>query len=74
MKKILRGRQRQALFSKPDPLVSVGAEVGGDFLFGFNLGYRLRAGVALPVSTSFTSAGFRERQPAKFYFTFGQAF
>lgn len=68
------GPQVQALFSKPDPLVSVGAEVGGDFLFGFNLGYRLRAGVALPVSTSFTSAGFRERQPAKFYFTFGQAF
>jgi WD40 repeat protein len=62
------------LFRRPDPLVSVGAELGGDFLFGFNAAYRLRAGIAVPVSNSVTTLGVRERQNPKVYFTFGQAF
>jgi hypothetical protein len=62
------------LFSRPDPMVSVGGELGGDFLFGFNVPYRFRVGVAVPVSNSLTTIGLRERQPAKVYFTFGQSF
>ncbi|HEX6749843.1 MAG TPA: hypothetical protein VF092_21300 [Longimicrobium sp.] len=63
-----------ALFPKPDPLVSVGAELGGDFLFGFNTGYRLRAGVGIPVSRAFAGDSVRTRQSARLYLTFGQAF
>lgn len=66
--------QVAALFTRPDPMVSVGAELGGDFLFGFNLGMRLRAGVALPVTRPLTSLGERERPDPKLYFTFGQSF
>jgi hypothetical protein len=63
-----------ALFAKPDPLVSVGAELGADMLFGFNLGMRLRGGVALPVTNATTVTGARERPPAKAYLTIGQSF
>lgn len=63
-----------SVFSGPDPMVSVGAELGGDFLVFFNTGYRVRAGVALPVTRAFTFRGVRERQPAKLYLTLGQAF
>jgi hypothetical protein len=66
--------QLALLFPRPDPLVSVGAELGGDFLFGFNAPYRLRAGLAVPVSNSFTSLGVRERESPRVYFTLGQAF
>jgi hypothetical protein len=63
-----------ALFTKPDPLVSVGAELGADMLFGFHLGMRLRGGVALPVTSPTTFTGARARPPAKWYFTLGQSF
>jgi len=62
-----------ALFTKPEPLVSVGAELGGDLLFGFNARFRLRSGVALPL-TKTTLTGVRERPPAKVYLTVGQSF
>ncbi|HKP75955.1 MAG TPA: BamA/TamA family outer membrane protein, partial [Longimicrobiaceae bacterium] len=63
-----------AVFRKPDPLVSVGAELGGDLLLGFNLGLRLRGGVALPVTTATDFSGAPVRPPAKFYLTAGQSF
>jgi hypothetical protein len=63
-----------ALFRKPDPLVSVGAELGGDLLFGFNEGFRLRGGVALPVTNATDFTGTRVRPAAKFYLTVGQSF
>jgi hypothetical protein len=62
-----------AAFSKPEPLVSVGTELGADLLFGFNARFRLRGGVALPLSkTAFT--GGSERPPVKWYLTLGQSF
>ncbi|HEX8243648.1 MAG TPA: hypothetical protein VF541_09135, partial [Longimicrobium sp.] len=62
------------LFPDPDPMVSVGTELGGDFLLFFNAAYRVRAGVALPVTRAVTARGFRERPSPKLYFTLGQAF
>lgn len=66
--------QLAALFPKADPMVSVGAEIGGDFLFGFNLGMRLRAGVAVPVRRAPTLSGASERPTPKAYLTVGQSF
>lgn len=66
--------QLASLFPGADPMVSVGAEVGGDFLFGFNLGMRLRAGVALPVRRATTLRAVDDRPGAKAYFTLGQSF
>jgi hypothetical protein len=63
-----------ALFPRADPMVSVGAEVGGDFVFGFIAGMRLRAGVALPVTRATTLGGLDQRPGAKAYFTVGQSF
>jgi len=63
----------QAIFPRADPMVSVGAEVGGDFVVGFVAAIRLRAGVALPVSTAATLSGVG-RPGAKAYFTVGQSF
>ena len=63
-----------ALFSKPDPMVSVGAELGGNFVLGFQVGFSIRAGVALPVSNATTPAGVRERPGVKLYLTAGQSF
>jgi len=63
-----------ARFTRADPMVSVGAELGGDFTFGFVVGMRLRAGVALPVTRAATLDGFDQRPSPKAYFTFGQSF
>jgi hypothetical protein len=62
-----------AAFTRPKPLVSVGAELGGDVLFGFNARFRLRGGVALPLSKA-TFTGVTVRPSAKVYLTFGQSF
>ncbi|MFL5382059.1 MAG: hypothetical protein ACJ8GN_06055 [Longimicrobiaceae bacterium] len=62
------------LFTKPDPLVSAGAELGADMIFGFNARLRLRGGFAVPLSNATTFAGVRQRPPAKFYLTLGQSF
>jgi len=62
-----------AAFPDPEPLVSIGAELGGDMLFGFNARFQLRGGIALPLTTT-TFTGVRERPPAKLYFTVGQSF
>jgi len=56
------------------PLVSAGAELGGDVLLGFNTRFRLRGGVALPLTSVPTLAGGNERPATKFYFTLGQSF
>ncbi|HEY0036962.1 MAG TPA: hypothetical protein VGB66_09770, partial [Longimicrobium sp.] len=63
-----------ALFPDPDPLVSAGAELGGDMLFGFNAHLRLRGGVALPLTKVPTLDGAPARPPVKFYLTVGQSF
>jgi len=62
------------LFTKPDPLVSAGAELGADMVLGFNVRFRLRGGVAVPLSNAATFAGVRERPGAKLYLTAGQSF
>ncbi|HET7232643.1 MAG TPA: hypothetical protein VFJ16_21715 [Longimicrobium sp.] len=66
--------QLAALFPRADPMMSVGAEVGGDFVFGFNLGMRLRAGVAVPVTRTTILTGLTERPSPRAYLTFGQSF
>ncbi|MFL5537418.1 MAG: hypothetical protein ACJ8J0_00405 [Longimicrobiaceae bacterium] len=62
------------LFTRPDPLVSAGAELGADMVLGFNARFRLRGGVAVPLSNATTFAGVRERPSAKLYFAVGQSF
>jgi hypothetical protein len=66
--------QLASYFPSADPMVSVGAEIGGDFLFGFNLGMRLRAGVALPVRRATTLRALDDLPGPRAYFTFGQSF
>lgn len=63
-----------SFFPIADPMVSVGAELGGDFTFGFVARMQLRAGVAVPVSRAATLDGTTERPSPKVYFTFGQSF
>ncbi|SOD03023.1 WD40-like Beta Propeller Repeat [bacterium JGI 053] len=63
-----------ALFPKPEALVSTGAELGADLLLGFNARFRLRGGIALPLTTITTLTGTHERPPVKAYFTIGQSF
>jgi hypothetical protein len=72
----LQGCDPAVATAYPDakPLVSAGAELGGDVLLGFNARFRLRGGVALPLTRVPTLAGTTERPPAKFYFTLGQSF
>lgn len=62
------------LFTKPDPLVSAGAELGADLVLGFNARFSLRGGVAVPLSNATTFTGARERPGAKLYLTLGQSF
>ncbi|HYH83153.1 MAG TPA: hypothetical protein VEX86_25380 [Longimicrobium sp.] len=63
-----------SFFPKADPMVSVGAEIVGDFVFGFVAAMRLRAGVAVPVSRAATFDGLDQRPSPKAYLTFGQSF
>lgn len=63
-----------AVFRKPDPLVSVGAELGANVFLGFNVGFQLRGGVAVPLRAANDLSGARVRPSPRFYFTLGQSF
>jgi len=68
------GTELASYFPRADPMVSVGAEVGGNVLLGFNLGVQLRAGFAVPVTRASTLDGIGQRPNPRAYLTFGQSF
>ncbi|HEX8696259.1 MAG TPA: hypothetical protein VF746_27825 [Longimicrobium sp.] len=61
-------------FEDIDMIGSVGAELGADVTFGFNVRMRLRAGVAFPLSETPTRGGGFTRPKPEAYFLFGQSF
>ncbi|HEX2202885.1 MAG TPA: hypothetical protein VHG91_06295 [Longimicrobium sp.] len=58
----------------PEPLFSVGAELGTDFTLFYDARFRLRFGGAVPLSEIEEGEGLRERPSPQLYFAFGQSF
>lgn len=58
----------------PEPLFSVGAELGTDVTLFYNARFRLRFGGAVPLSEIEEGEGLRERPSPQLYFAFGQSF
>lgn len=62
------------LLREPDPIYSVGTELGADVSLGYLARLRLRVGLAVPLSQINVTATTRERPAPEVYFGFGQSF
>jgi hypothetical protein len=67
--RLYRGQPRS-----PDPLYSVGAELGADFTAGYFVDLRLRGGVAVPLSALPVQGGGSARPDPRLYLRFGRSF